>query len=167
MARGFAVVALDRPKDAINVGTAMRAVGCYDAAMLVTGGARFGAASSDTQKAYRHIPLVRVENVFDAIPFDCIPVAVEITEDAIPLHSFQHPERAFYIFGPEDGSIRKDVSERCKHHVYIPTRHCLNLGMAVNTVLYDRQAKQLERGKLGSLETFSNYLKEPKVLVST
>lgn len=162
--RGFAVVALEQPKDAINVGTAMRAVGCYEAAMLVTGGARFGAASSDTQKAYRHIPLVRAANVFDAIPFDCVPIAVEITDDAIPLHSFQHPERAFYVFGPEDGSLRKETSERCKYRVYIPTRHCLNLGMTVNTVLYDRQAKQLARGPLSEKTTFSNYLKSPKVL---
>lgn len=37
--RGYAVVGLDNPKTDINVGSAMRAVGVYEAAMLMTSGA--------------------------------------------------------------------------------------------------------------------------------
>ena len=78
----------------------------------------------------------------DAIPFDCDPVAVDLLADARPLPGFTHPERAFYIFGPEDGTLGKAITARCVHKVYIPTKHCLNLAMAANTVLYDRAAKR-------------------------
>ena len=33
-----------------------------------------------------------VADVFDAMPEDCTPVAVELTEDAVDLPSFVHPE---------------------------------------------------------------------------
>ena len=63
-----------------------------------------------------------------------------------------HPERAMYVFGPEDGSLPSTLLERCDDVVFIPTKHCLNLSMAANIVLYDRMAKRGEwtHEKVGS-----------------
>jgi tRNA(Leu) C34 or U34 (ribose-2'-O)-methylase TrmL len=81
------------------------------------------------------------EDVLAACPHECIPVAVEFIQTACPLPAFQHPERAFYVFGPEDGSLPKDVLSRCHALVYVPTDVCMNLAATVNVVLYDRIAK--------------------------
>ena len=79
----------------------------------------------------------------DVIPFDCIPVCVELADGARSLVDFTHPQRAFYIFGPEDGSIPKEITERYKIIVQVPTDFCMNLAATVNVVLYDRWAKEM------------------------
>ena len=140
--RGYAVVALDRPKTRENIGSVLRACHCFRSAGVVVYGARYHPACTDTTAAWRHMPLVHVEDLRAAIPYDCVPVAVEITEGAVSLEGYAHPERAFYVFGPEDGSVRAEVLAWCRDVVRIPTAHCLNLAAAVNVVLYDRVAKQ-------------------------
>ena len=140
MTRGFAVVALDRVKNDINLGSAMRAAGAFGAAMVVASGRRLRPGCTDTERAHRHMPLVRVDHVLSALPFDCIPVVVERHPRATPLESFRHPERAYYIFGPEDGFVLSEVLERCPLLVSIDAGS-LNLAAAVNVVLYDRSLK--------------------------
>lgn len=93
-------------------------------------------------KAYRHIPLLRLADLLDAIPYDCVPVAVDLVDCAKPLPEYVHPERAYYIFGPEDGTLGKRILERCRDVVYVPTEGCMNLAACVNVVLYDRMAKR-------------------------
>lgn len=143
--RGFAVVALDNPKTDINIATVLRAVGVYRAAMAVVSGKRYKRHSADTMAAYRHTPLLHVEDVFDAIPFDCVPIAVDLVPSAVSLPMFTHPERAFYIFGAEDATLDDRIISRCQQTIYVPTNGCMNLAMAVNVVLYDRLAKQAYR----------------------
>jgi hypothetical protein len=72
-----------------------------------------------------------------------VPVAIELIEGAIALPEYRHPRRAFYIFGSEDGSLKKTQAIRswCKDIVYIPTTGCMNLAATVNVVLYDRLCK--------------------------
>ncbi len=74
------------------------------------------------------------------------PVAVEICQGAEPLTTFEHPDDAVYVFGPEDGSISKAIRYVCHRFVVIPTAHCLNLAAAVNVVLYDRRVKRQRNG---------------------
>jgi len=102
--------------------------------------------STDPGRAYRHVPILEVNDIFDAMPTDCVPVAVELTDDAIDLSNFVHPERACYIFGPENGSVSPELLAKAKHVVKIPTSISLNLGMTVNIVMYDRLAKQKRNG---------------------
>lgn len=150
MSRGYAAIGLVNPKSRENVGSALRAAGCYGAAMVVIGGVRpdhyMGRICTDTHAAYRHIPTLRVPDVFAALPYDCIPVAVDLLPRAVSLVDFKHPERAFYIFGPEDGTLGEAVTSRCKHAVQVPTRFCMNLAATVNVILYDRLAKQQAGG---------------------
>jgi tRNA(Leu) C34 or U34 (ribose-2'-O)-methylase TrmL len=142
MMRGFAAIGLDNPKSEVNVGSAMRAVGVYKAAMLVISGKRIKSGNTDTMKHYKHIPMINVEDLFDAIPFDCVPVAVDLVEGAVSLVNYKHPERAFYIFGAEDATLGKRILDRCRDVIYIPMDGCMNLAATVNVVLYDRMAKQ-------------------------
>ena len=143
--RGDAAVALENPKCLANLGGAMRAAQCYGASLIVVGGPRMERLSklaTDTMKAYRSVPSIQILDVFDAIPYDCVPVAVELVDGARDLRRYTHPERAFYVFGPEDSSLGARVLSRCRDKVSIPTRGCMNLAATVNVVLYDRLSKQ-------------------------
>ena len=143
--RGFACIALDRPTDGVNVGHTLRAALGFGARMVILGGAdpkiNVQKLSTDPGRAYRHVPVLEVDAIFDAMPNDCTPVAVEITDNATNLVNFVHPERACYIFGPENGSISSKILNKCQFIVKIPTTMSLNLGMTVNIVMYDRLAK--------------------------
>lgn len=142
MTRGYAALGLFCPKDTANVGSVLRATGCYGASLVAVQGRRYRRAPTDTQAAYRHIPLVEVDELRTAIPFGCVPVAVELSDVAQSLVGYQHPERAFYVFGPEDGTLGNQVLVWCRDIVYVPTTFCMNLAATANVVLYDRMAKQ-------------------------
>ena len=150
---GFAAIGLYRPKDAANIGGALRAAFCYDASLVVIAADRSRLANdgvrhgTNTPKAERTIPVVRTDELREAVPYDCVPVAVDLVEGASPLHSFQHPHRAFYVFGPEDGTLGPAVLSWCAQRVMIPTRMCMNLAATVNVILYDRQAKALRSSR--------------------
>lgn len=144
-ARGFAAIGLFNPKTPSNVGSVLRAAYCYGAAMVAIEGTRDVKAATDTPKAFRHLPVLRPASLRDVIPYDCVPVAVELTEDARDLTGYTHPERAFYIFGPEDGSLGARVLAWCRDTVYIPTTMCMNLAATANVVLYDRLSKRRGR----------------------
>lgn len=140
--RGYFGVGLYRPKSEANVGAALRACGVYGAAMMALQGQRFKKSSTDTMKAWRHLPLLESADLLASIPYGCVPVAVELSPNARSLVTYTHPERAFYIFGPEDGSVGKEVLAGCRDVIYIPTNGCMNLAACVNVVLYDRLAKR-------------------------
>lgn len=140
--RGFSAVGLHNPKTPANVGSALRAAGCYGAAMLAMSGDRFRKASTDTASAWRHLPLIQTDDLRNVIPFDCVPVAVDLVPGARPLTNYTHPDRAFYIFGPEDGTLGAGILSWCRDVIYVPTDGCMNLAACVNVVLYDRMAKE-------------------------
>jgi tRNA(Leu) C34 or U34 (ribose-2'-O)-methylase TrmL len=138
---GYAAVGLYNPKRRENVGGVLRAAFCFGAAMVALTGTRYRVQSTDTADTYRHIPLLQVADLHTVVPYDCVPVAIERRADAIPLPDYEHPERAFYIFGPEDGDLGASVLDWCREVVYIPAQHSINLAAVVNIVLYDRMAK--------------------------
>lgn len=82
VARGYFAVGLCLPRDPKNVASALRACGCFEGAMLAYSGKRYEKHAADTQKAYRHMPLVRAGEspsaILDVLPYDCVPVAVEL-----------------------------------------------------------------------------------------
>jgi tRNA G18 (ribose-2'-O)-methylase SpoU len=94
---------------------------------------------SDTAESALHMPFY-VHDGIDAMPFPkgCRLVGVELTDDAVDLPSFRHPMQAAYMLGPEKGSLSPEVQARCDHIVKIPTRFCINVGVAGAIVIYDR-----------------------------
>lgn len=139
--RGFISVGLHHPKTPENVGSVLRAMHCYGGSLLAVAGKRFKRSSTDTYKQWRQTPVLEVESLQSVIPYDAVPVAVDLVPDAVSLADYKHPVRAFYIFGPEDGTLGEKVLSWCKDRVYIPTNGCMNLAATVNVVLYDRQTK--------------------------
>ena len=137
-------IGLSNPKSPTNVGAVMRAAGCYQVDDVRYTGERYDRAAkfqTDTKKVANKIPLTSVESLLDDLPDDLEIVCVELAEGATPLPRFKHPEKALYVFGPEDGSITQQVADRADHVVYVPTVGCMNLAATVNVLLYDRLAK--------------------------
>ena len=66
--RGFAAIGLDRPKDKANLGGVLRAAGCYGAALVLLSGGRMGKFSTDTMKAYKHVPCIEVLDLLANCP---------------------------------------------------------------------------------------------------
>ena len=144
----FSAIGLFHPKSDINVGSALRAAYCYEASLVVLCGQRVVRAKTDTMGASYHIPVIRTDTPEDfhkSIPFGAVPVAVDLLEGATALQDYEHPKNAFYIFGPEDGTLGTKVTSWCRDTIYVPTRSCMNLAATVNVVLYDRKAKQLRK----------------------
>ena len=132
------------PKNAQNMGSILRAAGCYGVSSVFYTGQRYGYArqfNTDTQNRHTEIPLVGCHDLFEVKPKGARIVAVELVEGATPLPAYTHPANAFYIFGPEDSSIKQSQLDQCDDIVYVPTRGCMNLAATVNVLLYDRLAK--------------------------
>jgi tRNA(Leu) C34 or U34 (ribose-2'-O)-methylase TrmL len=128
----------------------MRAAGCYGAAMVAMSGHRFDKAPTDVQKQWRLTPVIQTEDLRLVIPYDCVPVAVDLIPGAQSLADYKHPERAFYIFGPEDGTLGARVLSWCRDVIYIPMNGCMNLAATVNVVLYDRASKMRKTPNVGA-----------------
>ena len=147
----FAAIALHRPSRPENIGGVFRAADVYGVQLIVLGGGELPPEPlghpTDTAEAWRRIPTVFAhevldEEVRDAVPDECVFVAVERVAEATLLPEFEHPECAAYVFGPENGSLDEVMLERCTHVVSIPGHTCSNLAAAANVVLYDRIAKR-------------------------
>ena len=137
-------VGLINPKSPSNVGAVMRAAGCFQVDSVCYTGERYARAvrfATDTKNVSRDIPLVAVPSVLDGLTAGMELVCVELAEGAIPLPAYRHPDKALYVFGPEDGTIAQTIIDKADAVVYVPTIGCLNLAASVNVVLYDRLAK--------------------------
>ncbi|RNF53030.1 TrmH family RNA methyltransferase [Marinomonas hwangdonensis] len=143
------VIGLTNPKSITNVGAVMRAAGCFKVDQVWYSGERYDRASkmtTDTKQARSYIPLVNIHalnqpSFIDAVEEDVKIVCVDLIPGATPLPAFEHPSKALYIFGPEDGTIDQKTVDRADFVVFIPTVGCLNLAASVNVLLYDRLAK--------------------------
>lgn len=157
-----AAVLLVNPKTPYNVGSVIRACSIFDVPWLRWTGSRIATAEGrrkagswakgnkprlpreERLQDYLGVDWREDENALrDFIAEGLIPVAVEIVDGAESLPDFIHPERAVYVFGPEDGSVPKGTRHACHRFLRIPSasRTPLNLAAAVNLVLYDRFVK--------------------------
>lgn len=94
---------------------------------------------ADTSETEKHVPLYEYATVEDLkLPRGCQLVGVEFLDDAVDLPSFTHPERAAYVLGGERSGLSPELKERCDHIVKIPTRFCVNVGVAAAILMYDR-----------------------------
>ena len=137
-------IALINPKSPTNVGAVMRAAACFQVDSVCYTGQRYDRAArfaTDTKDASRDIPLTAVTSPLDGMSTTMKLVCIELAEGATPLPEFRHPDKALYLFGPEDGTIAQEFIDKADAIVYIPTIGCLNLAASVNVVLYDRLAK--------------------------
>ena len=137
-------ICLTNPKSPTNVGGVLRAAGCFGADQILYTGNRYNIAkkySTDTQSVADHIEFQHVDCFLETKPKDMPLICVDLVEGATPLPEFEHPDKAYYVFGPEDGSIKQSIIDQADHVIFMPTVGSLNLAASVNVLLYDRNAK--------------------------
>jgi tRNA(Leu) C34 or U34 (ribose-2'-O)-methylase TrmL len=156
-------VALVNPKFPHNVGAAVRAASCFGIPQVWFTGNRVSLSPTkkyrlpreERMKGYKDVELRNFDTFFEQYDRDVTPVAVELRPNAEQLPQFQHPDRAVYVFGPEDGSIPNTYLRHCHRFVVVPTKHCMNLAATIYVVLYDRMVKLV-----GECVTISDMLNE-------
>jgi tRNA(Leu) C34 or U34 (ribose-2'-O)-methylase TrmL len=149
-ANQYSILGLYNPKNAFNVGACLRAAGCFGSKMVIATGDRYTKKGDfrhmDSDDIHKKIPFISgVSDLKSFIPHGCVPVAVELSRDANSLVDYEHPDHAFYIFGPEDNSIPDEVTSWCRDKIYIPMDFCANLAATTYIVLYDRMAKMSKK----------------------
>jgi tRNA(Leu) C34 or U34 (ribose-2'-O)-methylase TrmL len=139
-------IILTNPKFPHNVGAVVRSASCWGVKQVWWTGDRIRFDNKhrlpreERMKGYKDVEIRQFDNPFDQFDLSkVVPVAIELQRGAESLPQFEHPENALYIFGPEDGSISPTFKSYCHRFVVIPTKHCLNLSVAVSIVLYERQ----------------------------
>lgn len=140
-------IGLSNPKSPTNVGAVMRAAGCYAVNNVFYTGSRYDRAiklNTDTKQATNKIQLRQLPHLLENKADDVQIICVDLVEGAIPLPSFQHPKKALYLFGPEDGTLDQQLINQADAVVYIPTVGCMNLAATVNVLLYDRLSKSAQ-----------------------
>lgn len=145
-------IALWKPKWEHNVANVLRAAACFGALDVTLYAPQYVPATGKKgdrkprplrHKDYAHTALHHVERAMLNVPPDCVPVAVELVSGAQELTTFAHPERAVYLFGPENGSLQNAQLRACRYVVQVPSRGCLNLAACASIVLYDRACKMV------------------------
>lgn len=149
MTRGYFGIGVYLPKAPENLGLLWRSAHAFGASWVFTIGKRWPKAGdrkiarTDTTDAARHLPWIQHETFDDfwrVIPSGAALIAVE-TDGSAALPAFQHPIRAVYLLGAEDRGLPRDVLDRCRSSVTIPSAYCLNVATAASVAMYDRAAK--------------------------
>lgn len=146
-------IGIEHTKTTHNVGTLLRSAVNFGASAVFTIGRRYKREASDTVNAAAQIPLIHclgLDDFRDHMPKDWIPIIVELGDNARPIENFIHPKRCIYILGPEDGSVSRQLQDRYRTKIVIPSARCLNVAVAGSIVMYDRIAKE-RRASLAQL----------------
>ena len=139
--RGYFGIGAEGMSKPGNLGNLVRSAHAFGASFVFTVNAKLQKRDlqTDTSAAPDHLPVYRFQGADSLrLPDGCQLVGIELTGDAIDLPSFQHPKQAAYILGPERGELSAPVMAACDHVVKIPTKFCINVGMAGAIVMYDR-----------------------------
>jgi tRNA G18 (ribose-2'-O)-methylase SpoU len=140
--RGYFGIGVEGVSKPMNLGTLLRTGHAFGASFAFTIAATFDAratANADTSDAIVNLPFHIFPDVESlSLPTGCRLVGLELVPDAIELPSFRHPRQAAYVLGAERGSLSPALIERCDFLIRIPTRFCVNLGVAGALAMYDR-----------------------------
>lgn len=155
---GYFGIGTLRPNNVKNVGTLWRSAHAMGAAFIFSIRDRFPpeaqrnlvaadptlAHPGDTPRTWRKIPYMTytsVEALKLALPL-CRLVGIEMTEGAVDLPGYTHPDRAIYLLGSEIDGLTPPALAACDDVVSISTEGSLNVAVTGSLVLYDRLAKR-------------------------
>ncbi len=140
--RGYFGIGAEEISKPMNLGALMRTAHAFGASFFFTVNAHpklREAYNADTSRSFGHVPYYPWASVEELrLPKGCALVGVELTDEAVELPRFMHPQAAAYVLGRERGSLSPELVARCNHVVKVPTKFCVNVGLAGAIVMYDR-----------------------------
>lgn len=144
--RGYFGIGIYSPKTPENVGSLMRSASVFGADFTFMVGPHRVNHPTDTTKYWKHNPHWRFSTgtaFFGSLPHGAPVVAMELTDDAVSLTDFVHPERAVYLLGSEDNGLPPEILKRVHHVIRIPSfsKYSMNVAVAGAVVMHDRFRK--------------------------
>lgn len=140
--RGYFGIGAERIHKTMNMGSLFRTAHAFGANFMFTVNATYTRREgrrSDTSDATSHVPFYSFPTINNMVlPQGCLLIGIELIDDSIDLPSFRHPRQAAYILGPERGQLSSEVIDQCAYIIKIPTKFCINVGLAGAIVMYDR-----------------------------
>lgn len=141
---GYCAIGVYRGRTEHNLGTLWRSAYILGASYIFTVDHKYKKQTSDVVKAWARIPLFHYKSFNDLlqnIPYDCRLVGVELDDNAVPLHEFEHPKRAIYLLGAEDEGLPQEIIDKCHYLIKLPGNSSLNVAVTGSIVLNDRASK--------------------------
>ena len=145
MRQGYFGIGIENAKTSANIGTLWRSASIFGAAFLFTIGRRCKRQWSDTRTAWRDLPMYNHDTFdafYQAMPYDCLLVGVEMEAKATPIKNYVHPARAVYLLGAEDQGLTPTALARCHHLIALPGDESMNVAVAGSLVMFDRHTKR-------------------------
>ena len=142
---GFFGIGIFHGKTEENLGTLWRSADLLGANFIFTVGRRYRYQSTDTSKAFRHIPLYNYkdwDDFFCHIPYNCPVVAVELDRNSIPIKNYVHRKQCIYLLGAEDHGLPPEILKKCAEIIQLPGDYSMNVATAGSIVMFDRINKQ-------------------------
>ncbi len=139
---GYVGIGIYNVKRTHNFGALIRTARVFGADFVFTVGSRNPQEQSSVG-AELTLPLFHfptMEQFIASIPVNARLVCVELAPSALAIKTFEHPARAVYLLGPEDGTLPDSIM-RQHDTVVLPGAYPLNVAMAATVVLYDRVMK--------------------------
>jgi tRNA G18 (ribose-2'-O)-methylase SpoU len=142
MGDGYVGVGIYNGKRTYNFGVLVRTARVFGADFVFSVGHRNPGETSSVN-AELTIPVFHFETIdlcVASIPVNAKLVCVELAPGALDIRTYNHPARAVYLLGPEDGMLPSSVM-RQHDTVVLPGAYPFNVAMAATVVLYDRLLK--------------------------
>jgi len=141
--RGYVGIGIYNGKRTYNFGVLVRTARVFAADFVFSVGKRNPGETSSVESELS-IPLFHFETLelcIASIPVNARLVCVELAPGAADIRTYEHPEQAVYLLGPEDGALPASIM-RQHDTVILPGAYPLNVAMAATVVLYDRLCKR-------------------------
>ena len=142
--KGFFGIGIMNNVNGLNIGTLWRSAYILGASYIFTVDKKYKKQLSDVTKTWKKIPLYHYktfDELYENLPASTRLIAAELTDDAVPVAEFEHPERACYLLGNEQSGLSQTVLERCHGVVSLPGEFSLNVAVAGSILMYDRVSK--------------------------
>ena len=142
---GYFGIGIVNNSDEKNIGMLWRSAFIMGASFIFTVGKKYTPHGSDTTKTWTKIPLYHYKEMEDLkqnIPYSTKIIAVELSDNAEMIYSFQHPDQAIYLLGNEQIGLSKTIMDSCHATIKIPGERSLNVAVAGSIVMYDRLLKK-------------------------
>jgi len=141
MRSGYFEIGIYHVKSEVNIGTLWRSAYQLGASGIFTIGKRYQKQSSDTLKAFRHVPLRHYETFEDFNrnrPYGAILIGIEMGGGN--LSDFAHPKSAIYLLGAEDHGLPDEILNQCQTIVSLQAinQPSYNVAVAGSIVMYHR-----------------------------
>ncbi|MFD1016149.1 RNA methyltransferase [Winogradskyella rapida] len=137
----FFGIGIQNGKTPENLGVLWRSAQNLGASFIFTIGNRYAKQACDTHNAVKSMPYFHYdtfEDFFNNLPKGARLVGVELTDEAVPLETFEHPRRCVYLLGAEDHGLSSQAIEKSHFLVKFTSEFSLNVAVAGSIVLYDR-----------------------------